>query len=254
MRADPSLRDPETTAEAVARLRQHAQTRLNLDLTARQLETFSWYLDELRSWNARHNLTAVVDPAGIAVKHFLDSLTLVPLLGEQAGGTLIDVGTGAGFPGLPLRIACVNLRLTLLEATAKKADFCRHVVEGAGLRGVTVLHGRAEDLGRDPAHREAYDLATARAVAALPVLIEYLLPLTRLGGRVLAQKGDGAPAEVQQATRALEVLGGRLRQVHPVELPGVADRRYIVEIEKIAAVPEGYPRRAGVAARRPLVG
>jgi 16S rRNA (guanine527-N7)-methyltransferase len=252
VRAETPPLETQTTAEAVEALRRHARARLNLDLAPRQLEVFAWYLDELRAWNLRHNLTAVVDPADIAIKHFLDSLTLVPLLGEQAGGTLIDVGTGAGFPGLPLRIACPNLRLTLLEATAKKAEFCRHVIAGAGLRGVTVIHGRAEDLGREAAHREAYDLAAARAVASLPALLEYLLPLTRLAGRVLAQKGEGAPAEVQQSVRALEVLGGRLKQVHTVELPGVADRRYIVEVEKVAAVPQAYPRRSGVPTRRPI--
>lgn len=252
MPADSPPHETQAAAAAVELLRQHAHARLNLELTPRQLQVFAWYLDELRSWNVRHNLTAVIDPTGIAVKHFLDSLSLVPLLGEQVGGTLIDVGSGAGFPGLPLRIACPGLRLTLLEATAKKAEFCRHVVAETGLRGVTVIHGRAEDLGRDPGQREAYDLSTARAVASLPALLEYLLPLTRLGGRVLAQKGEGAPAEIQQSRRALEVLGGRLRQVHPVELPGVVEPRYIVEIDKIAAVPDNYPRRAGVPTRRPI--
>lgn len=248
---DPALSPALTTAEAIEQLSRQARTRLNLRLSPRQLETFAWYLDELRRWNERHNLTAVVDPAGIAVKHFLDSLTLVPLIGDAAA-RLIDVGSGAGFPGLPLRIACPDLRLTLLEATGKKAEFCRHVVDGAQLSEVAVIHDRAEVVGRDPAHRETYDVATARAVAALPVLLEYLLPLVRVGGRVLAQKGEAAPAEVQRSSRALEVLGGDLRKVHPVTLPGVADRRFVIEVEKVAAVPESYPRRAGVPARRPI--
>jgi 16S rRNA (guanine527-N7)-methyltransferase len=225
---------------------------LNLTLTPRQLEAFSWYLDELLLWNARHNLTAVVDPGGIALKHFLDSLTLVPLLGPDTAGRLIDVGTGAGFPGLPLRLACPTLRLTLVEATGKKADFCRHIVDGLGLKGVTVHHARAEDIARQPDQREAYDVAVARAVASLPVLLEYLLPLVRVEGRVLAQKGENARVEVQEATAALVLLGGRLLQLHPVELPGVAEARYIVEIEKSAATPAAYPRRPGVAARRAL--
>ncbi len=250
--SDPALPPAATTAEAIEQLRLHARAGLNLRLSQRQLETFAWYLDELRDWNERHNLTAVVDPAGIAVRHFLDSLTLVPLLGDAAAPRLIDVGSGAGFPGLPLRIARPDVRLTLLEATGKKAEFCRHVVEGGRLSEVVVIHRRAEDLGRDPAHRETYDLATARAVAALPVVLEYLLPLVRVGGRVLAQKGEAAPAEVQQSSRALEVLGGEVRKVHPVTLPGVADRRFVIEVEKVAAVPEGYPRRAGVPARRPI--
>jgi len=122
-----------------------------------------------------------------------------------------------------------------------------------GLKGVEVLHARAEDVGREPDHRQTFDLAAARAVAYLPVLLEYLLPLVRVGGRALAQKGEGAPAEVQQSQRALELLGGRLRQLHPVELPGVAEARYIVEVEKVAATPGEYPRRAGLPVKRPLL-
>ena len=241
-----------TPAEAIDLLRAAARRYLGLSLTPRQLDGFAWYLDELLRWNARHNLTAVVDPGGIAVKHFLDSLTLLPLIGAEATGRLIDVGTGAGFPGLPLRIACPTLRLTLVEATAKKADFCRHVVEGLRLKGVDILHARAEDVGREPERREAYDMAAARAVASLPTLLEYLLPLVHVGGRVLAQKGENAPAEVQQSARALELLGGRLIQIHSVELPGVAEARFIVEFEKSAATPPAYPRRPGMAARRAL--
>jgi 16S rRNA (guanine527-N7)-methyltransferase len=227
---------------------------LGLTLTDRQREAFAWYLDELLRWNARQNLTAVVDPVGITIKHFLDSLTLVPRLGAMAAGRMVDVGTGAGFPGLPVRIVCSGLRLVLVEATEKKAEFCRHVAEGLALKGVEVLHARAEEFGRDPNHRQAYDVATARAVAALPVLLEYLLPLVRVGGRVLAQKGENAPAEAQQSQRALELLGGRLRQLHAVELPGVTELRYIVEVEKTAATPEAYPRRPGVPTKRPLLG
>ena len=250
---DPGHHGQEgTPAEAVDLLRAAAHRLLRLSLSPLQLDAFAWYLDELLRWNARHNLTAIVDPGGIAVKHFLDSLTLIPLLGTEPAGRLIDIGTGAGFPGLPLRIACPTLRLTLVEATGKKADFCRYVVQGLGLKGVDILHARAEDVARQPGQREAYDVAAARAVASLPVLLEYLLPLVRLGGRVLAQKGENAPGEVQQAARALELLGGRLIRIHPVELPGVADSRYIVEIEKVAATPAGYPRRPGVAARRAL--
>lgn len=242
-----------TSFEAVDWLRRVAHETLGLRLSLLQVEAFQRYLEALRAASTRHNLTAVIDPLGIAAKHFLDSLTLVPLLGAAASGRLADVGTGAGFPGLPLRIVCPELKVTLIEATHKKAEFCRAVADDLRLRGVEVLAARAEDVGRDPAHRHAYDVATGRAVAALPVLLEYLLPLVRVGGRVLAQKGESAPMEVQQSGRALEVLGGRLIRLHPVELPGVAERRYIVEIEKTAATPETYPRRAGIPAKRPLV-
>jgi 16S rRNA (guanine527-N7)-methyltransferase len=242
----------EGPAEAIARLRTAARDAIGLSLTDRQLGAFAWYLDELLRWNERQNLTAVVDPVGIVLKHFLDSLTLVPRLGPATGGAVVDVGTGAGFPGLPLRIVCPGLRLVLVEATAKKVEFCTHIVAGLGLKGVDVLHARAEELGHDPRHRQIYDVATARAVASLPVLLEYLLPLARVGGRVLAQKGENGPAEAQESQRALELLGGRLQQLHPVELPGVAEMRYIVEVEKTAATPTDYPRRAGVPSKRPL--
>ena len=241
-----------TPAEAIDLMRQSARVRLGLSLTQRQLAAFAWYLDELVRWNARHNLTAVTDPMGIAVKHFLDSLTLTPYLRGPESSRLVDVGTGAGFPGVPLRITHPSLRLTLVEATGKKADFCRHIVEGLGLVEVEVVHARAEDVARQANHREAYDVATGRAVASLPVLLEYLLPLVRVGGRVLAQKGESAPAEVQQAAHALDLLGGRLLQIHPIELPGVAEARYVVEIEKAAATPAAYPRRPGVASRQAL--
>jgi 16S rRNA (guanine527-N7)-methyltransferase len=242
-----------TPADAIDLLQSSAKAVLGLTLTTRQLEAFAWYLAELLRGSTRQNLTAVADPAGIAIKHFLDSLTLVPRLGAAAAGRMVDVGSGAGFPGLPVRIVCPGLRLVLVEATGKKAEFCRHIAEGLSLKGVEVLHARAEEVGRDPHHRQAYDVATARAVAALPVLLEYLLPLVRVGGRVLAQKGEHGPAEAHRSQRALELLGGRLRQLHPVELPGVAEARYVVEIEKTAATPEAYPRRPGTPAKRPLL-
>jgi 16S rRNA (guanine527-N7)-methyltransferase len=165
---------------------------------------------------------------------------------------VVDVGTGAGFPGLPLKIVLPRIRLTLVEATGKKADFCRHMVEVLGLDRVEVIHARAEEIGHRPEHREAYDWALARAVAVLPVLVEYLLPLLRIGGRAIAQKGEAGPAEAQAAEPALRLVGGRIRQVIPVELPGVAEPRFLVVMEKAARTPEGYPRRAGVPAKKPL--
>jgi 16S rRNA (guanine527-N7)-methyltransferase len=241
-----------TSKEAVGVLRAGARDHLGLSLTPAQVDAFVWYLDHLLLWNTRHNLTAIVDPVEIAVKHFLDSLTLVGRLGRAAAGRVVDVGTGAGFPGLPLKIVVDPMRLTLIEATGKKADFCRSVVAGLNLRRVEVVHGRAEDVGRRPTDRQAYDLAVARAVAALPILVEFALPLVRVGGRMLAQKGESGPIEAHQADGAIRLLGGRLRQIHAVELPGVAEARTIVEIDKVGATPDDYPRRAGIPAKRPL--
>jgi len=228
---------------------------LNITLTSRQLTAFETCCRELVAWSERFNLTAITDREGVLVRHFLDSLSCLKALPQAelaAGARVIDVGTGAGFPGLPLKIVCPEMRLTLLEATGKKVTFLEHVVRALGLEKVEVIHGRAEELGRDPAHRERYDWALARAVAEMPALVEYLLPLVRVGGAALAQKGEGAAAEVHGADAAIVTLGGRVRQLVPVELHGLAETRYLVVVDKVAATPEKYPRRPGIPQKRPL--
>jgi 16S rRNA (guanine527-N7)-methyltransferase len=228
------------------------QTQLDLTLTPQQEQEFQCYEQELLDWNSRFNLTAIRDVEGIRTRHFLDSLTCVLAWGEKQPASLIDIGTGAGFPGIPLKILYPSLRLTLVESVGKKAGFCAHIVQVLGLEKVEVLQTRAEDLGQYPAHRERNDWAVARAVAELPILVEYLLPLVRVGGAMLAQKGVSGPAEAQSAARAIRLLGGHLQQVIPVLLPGVTDERYLVVIEKIAATPPAYPRRPGLPAKKPL--
>lgn len=230
-----------------------ARALLRLELTPVQLAAFQVYADELRAWNEKYNLTAITDVEGIQVKHFLDSLSVLKAVGPNFGRSrMIDVGTGAGFPGLPLKILCPELRLTLVEATGKKVTFCQAMVDKLGLPSVTVVKARAEEIGRDPAHREQYDWAVARAVAEMPVLVEYLLPLVRRGGHALAQKGESGPAEAHAAEGALRRLGGQLKQVLPVELPGVVETRYLVVFKKVAATPPAYPRRPGVPGKQPL--
>ena len=230
-----------------------ARALLNLDLSPAQLAAFQAYAAVLREWNQKFNLTTVTDDAGIQVRHFLDSLSLLRVIPPAAARCrLADVGTGAGFPGLPLKIVYPELRLTLVEATGKKVTFCRAVVEALNLSGVTVVKARAEEIGQDPAHREQYDWVVARAVAEMPVLAEYLLPLARRGGRVVAQKGEGAPGETHAAEGAIRRLGGQLKQLVPVELPGVVETRFLVLIEKVAATPPAYPRRPGQPAKAPL--
>jgi 16S rRNA (guanine527-N7)-methyltransferase len=234
------------------KLLRDAQRLFGLSLSPRQMAQLAAYERELLVWNEKFNLTAIRDVQGIRAKHFLDSLSGSQAWKEQIPRRLIDVGTGAGFPGIVLKLLYPGLKLTLVESVGKKAKFCAHIVQVLELENVEILPERAEDVGRNPAHREKYDWAVARAVAAMPVLAEYLLPLVKVGGGVLAQKGESGPAEVNAAENALKLLGGRLRQLVKIELPGVADERYLVVIDKVAATPQAYPRKAGLAAKKPL--
>lgn len=234
------------------KLFQDTQNLLGISLSARQLAAFETYEQELVEWNARFNLTAIRDPEGIRTKHFLDSLTCGLAWRDRPPASLIDVGTGAGFPGIPLKILNPPLQLALVESVGKKAEFCRHVTGALGMEKVEIIQARAEDVGQLPKQRERYDWAVARAVASLPILVEFLLPLVRVGGAILAQKGASGPAEAQASERAIRLLGGRLRQLIKVDLPGVAEERYLVVIDKTAATPSNYPRRVGAAAKKPL--
>lgn len=233
-------------------LNEYTQRQLGLRLSRTQLSALSLYERELVDWNTRFNLTAIRDPQEIHVKHFLDSLTCLLAFRDASIGRLVDIGTGAGLPGIPIKIVYPKMQLTLVESVGKKAEFCRHVVKVLDLPGVEVVQQRAEILGQDPTYREQYDWAVARAVAVLPVLAEYLLPLVRVGGSMLAMKGESGPVEAHSADRALRVLGGHLRQLVPVTLPGVAEERYLVVIDKVAATPSGYPRKVGKPAKHPL--
>ncbi len=225
---------------------------MGVRLSPRQLAAFARYEEELLDWNARFNLTAIRESEGVRTKHFLDSLTCMLAWRETPPSSLIDIGTGAGFPGLPLKIFQPALQLTLVESVGKKAEFCRHVAGTLGMERVEVLQARAEEVGQMPKHREKYDWATARAVANLPILVEYLLPLVKVGGAVLAQKGSSGPAEAQSSEKAIHLLGGRLRQLINITLPGVVEERYLIVIDKIAATPSNYPRRVGIPAKKPL--
>jgi len=221
-----------------------------LRLDQRQIEQFARYSAELRTWNTRVNLTAITDEEGIVARHFLDSLRCALSWGD-APSSLIDIGSGAGFPGLPLKILRPELRVALVESVGKKAAFLRHMIAALDLRDVTVLTARAETVGRDPQHREQYDVVTARAVAELATLAEYCLPLCRVHGHVLAPKGSDIADEIARARTAIERLGGRLISVEPVVIPGVEPRTLVV-IAKVAPTPAAYPRAVGVPARRPI--
>lgn len=241
---------------------------LGLTLGAGHLAAFEAYYRELAAWNERLNLTAITGYEEVQRRHFLDSLSCllalpgglaadglpnaVPIQVGPGGLRLADVGTGAGFPGIPLKIMLPDARITLIEATAKKVAFLRHIVRLLALEGVEIVNARAEDVGRLPEHREQYDMVVARAVAPLCVLAEYCLPLCRVGGRVVAQKGSEGAEEAEQAREAIALLGGGPIEVKPVEIAELPPNRTLVVIAKVAKTPEEYPRRAGMPSKRPL--
>jgi 16S rRNA (guanine527-N7)-methyltransferase len=231
---------------------EYADSLFGIRLNPRQMEAFDWYAGELQAWNERFNLTSVTDRNQIEIKHFLDSLSCLTAMHPRPGERIVDIGTGAGFPGIPIRIACSRVHLVLVESIGKKAQFVQHVVDQLELTNVVVINSRAEQVGRLPEHRESFDWAVARAVTVLPTLLEYMLPLVKVGGGAIAQKGDTAPAEAQSAAAALEVLGGELEEIIPVELPSVTETRHLVVVLKTAATPAQYPRRPGVPGKRPL--
>ena len=244
------------TAGVMGRLTDGARA-LGLRLTDKQIAHFQAYYEELVDWNQRFNLTAITEYEQVQIRHFADSLSI--LLAKEARQALgradarvIDVGSGAGFPGIPLKLVCTSIRLTLLEATGKKVTFLEHMIERLDLRRVTAIKARAEELGHDPDHRAGYDLALARAVADMAVVAEYTLPFCRPGGWVVAQKGEAGPAEAWAAEGAIQLLGGELRRVLPVELPGLPENRSLVIVEKVSPTPDLYPRRPGTPSKRPL--
>ena len=226
-----------------------AAQQAGYSLTGRQLDQFGAYADLLLETNKSLNLTAITDPDEVAVKHMVDSLLVY---NKERFHTIVDVGTGAGFPGLPLKIYDSGMRVTLIDSLQKRLHFLEQVVKSLGLGQVRCTHARAEDAGKDPALREKFDVAVARAVAALPVLAEYCLPLVRVGGVFYAMKGSRYREEVDAAHHAVEVLGGKITEVRPVQLPGLTDHRAIITIEKVRPTPRQYPRKAGVASKRPL--
>ncbi|MFQ5987885.1 MAG: 16S rRNA (guanine(527)-N(7))-methyltransferase RsmG [Dehalococcoidia bacterium] len=228
--------------------------RLGLSLTSEQVGKFEVYYEELIRWNRRVNLTAIVDYEEVQAKHFLDSLTIALALKMPPSFRLLDVGSGAGVPGVPLKILFSNISLTLLDSVHKKTDFLDHLVARLGLEGVEVLTGRAEDLAREGRYREQFDLVLSRGVAQLASLVELALPFCTLGGSFIAQKKGEIEREIEEAMGAIDILGGRLREVKRVELEELGEERSLVIIDKLIATPNGYPRRAGIPSRRPLKG
>lgn len=222
-----------------------------LNFTAEQLEQFATYCRLLLETNKVMNLTAIEDEDEVAVKHMIDSL-LVYKKDLFAGKKLADIGTGAGFPGLPLKIYDPSLEVVLIDSLAKRLTFLQKVIDTLGLKGIECVHARAEEVGQNPKYRESFPLVVARAVAALPVLTEYCLPLVMVGGTFFAMKGAKYQEEVAASSNALQQLGGRLVESREVKLPGLEDKRAIIQIKKVQGTPKKYPRKAGMVNKKPL--
>jgi 16S rRNA (guanine527-N7)-methyltransferase len=235
------------------RLIHYCQDQLNLNLTNIQIEAFIFYQEELIKWNQKMNLTSITSPEDIEIKHFIDSLTCLLAMDISKPIRLIDVGTGAGFPGIPLKIVCPAIKLTLAESVSKKADFCQHLVTSLDLKQTTVLSARIEEIGQDPHHRETYDYALARAVAGLPTLVEYLLPLVKVNGHVIAQKGKNYKNELDDAQKAIEILGGEIETIISIQLPYLKEDRNLVVLQKVHPTILKYPRRPGIPLKKPLI-
>jgi len=239
--------------------------KLGLYLSPGQLEQFNIYYQELIDWNKQVNLTAITGYEDVQIKHFLDSLTVT--LGWQQLVTstdfrLIDVGTGAGIPGIPLKILFPSIKLVLLDATAKKAAFLHHIKHKLGLDNIEIVVGRAEEIAHQARYREKFDIVLSRGVAPLPTLVELTLPFCAIGGSFIGQKkgaidpvrkSNGVDLELSQANKAISLLGGSLREVKRVDLEEFTDERRLIIIDKVSPTPELYPRRPGIPSKRPLV-
>ena len=229
---------------------------MGLELTSSQAKQFELYYQELLEWNKRINLTSITDYEEVQIKHFLDSTTVILALAREEMNkpdlSIIDIGTGAGFPGLPLKILLAQSRLVLLDSTAKKAAFLRHISQKLKLSNVEIVTGRAEEIAHLPLYRQQFDLVVSRAVASLPTVVELALPFCQIGGKFVAQKKGEISQEITKAGKAINVLGGRLNQVKEIELGEFSDERYLVIIDKICPTPEKYPRRPGIPKRRPI--
>ena len=229
--------------------------KMGINLYKEQVKKFSRFLELLVQWNQKINLTSLKTPREIIIKHFLDSISCVKVINKYSdteGINIIDVGAGAGFPGMPIKIICPSIRLSLLEARKKKAVFLEKIIGEMNFQQVEILNGRAETFGKSEVYRERYDIAISRAVARLNVLSEYCLPLVRVGGLFVAQKGRSYKEETEKSLKTVQVLGGELIGVENVLIPFINQERYLLVIKKIKDTPSEYPRKVGLPQKRPL--
>lgn len=239
----------DNTAEQFAALLKEQ----GIQLSTKQLEQFELYYQELVSWNEKMNLTGITERSQVYTKHFFDSLSLAFYINMNEVKSLADIGSGAGFPGIPLKICFPHLKLTIVDSLSKRISFLQYVCDTLGLTGVQLIHGRAEDVAKQFVHRDAYDVVTARAVARLSLLNEFCLPFTRKDGIFAAMKGSDPVEELAEAKRSFKELRAELQKVESFNLPVEDSSRHIILVRKTGATPAKYPRKAGVPAKSPLV-
>ena len=228
---------------------ENAAKQIEIELTKKQIEKFYNYMNLLLEWNEKINLTAIIEPREVILKHFVDSLTIAKYIKENE--KLIDVGTGAGFPGIPLSIVKENTDIVLLDSLNKRINFLEEIKQNLKLENITTIHGRAEEFGKNKKERETYDIATSRAVAPLNILLEYLLPLVKVGGKAICMKGSNIE-EIENAKNALEILGGKIEKIEEITLPNSDIKRNIIIVKKIKNTPSKYPRKPGTPSKEPI--
>ena len=232
------------------KLIEEYSNQLQIKLNEKQKEQFYNYMKLLIEWNEKINLTAIVDPKEIVLKHFVDSLTISKYIKENS--YIADVGTGAGFPGIPLKILRADIKVVLVDSLNKRIKFLDEVINKLELTNIKTIHSRAEEFGQNKEYREKFDIVTSRAVANLATLSEYLLPLAKIEGKCLCMKGPDIEEEIKNGENAIEILGGTIENVYQFNLPQSDIKRTIIEIEKIKSTNPKYPRKAGTPAKEPL--
>lgn len=223
---------------------------INIEIKLEQINKFYEYMNLLLEWNEKINLTAITEQKDIILKHFVDCLTIQKYLSKEQ--KIVDIGTGAGFPGIPLAIMEEMCHFVLVDALNKRVNFLNEVKEKLDLQNVLAIHMRAEEFGQNKVYREKFDIAVSRAVANLSVLAEYLLPVIKVGGKVICMKGNQVEDEIRQAEFAVKELGGRIKEKEEFCLPGTEMKRNIIIIEKIKSTPNKYPRKSGIPSKQPL--
>lgn len=226
--------------------------QLGISLTDEQKEKFERYYKILIEWNQVMNLTSITDYDEVNLKHFSDSLTIIRVCDMKSISTVIDIGTGAGFPGVPLKIAFPHLKIVLLDSLNKRINFLDEVIEQLNLKDINTIHGRAEDYSRKKEYREQFDLCVSRAVANLSTLSEYCIPFVKKGGNFISYKSGNAQDEIDKSVKAVDILGGKIESVDNFLLPGTDMGRSLVKIIKVNSTPKKFPRKAGVPSKEPL--